>query len=130
MRQVILSPELKSELQELYLARGRPNDFTTLVFPGRFGAVRSTSTFSKQMHKVCKFAEVEYIRWHDLRHFYASNLLQLYPGDLWRVCNYMGHESIETTNKIYGHWINESNEAQQEHVDKVSGAFGRFAKSR
>jgi len=130
MRQVILSPELKSELQELYFAKGRPNDLTNLVFVGRFGKVRSTGAFGKLMHKVCKFAEVEHIRWHDLRHFYASNLLQLYPGDLWRVCNYMGHESIETTNKIYGHWINESDEAQQEHVDKVSGAFGRFAKSR
>ena len=130
LRQVILTPELKSELQELYMSRGRPNDFNTLVFPSRFGTVKKKSRFSEVMAKLCKFADVEHIRWHDLRHFYASNLLQLYPGDLWRVCNYMGHESIETTNKIYGHWINESDEAQQQHVNIVAGAFGRFAKSR
>ena len=47
------------------------------------------------------------IRWHDLRHFFASILLQTYGDDLHKVTSFMGHGSIEMTRKVYGHWLDD-----------------------
>ncbi len=60
------------------------------------------------LKKACKQAGVEVIRWHDLRHFFASILLQTYGDDLHKVTSFMGHGSIEMTRKVYGHWLDDS----------------------
>jgi len=52
-----------------------------------------------------------HIRWHDLRHVYASILVEEnQPGksveDGWQeISRLMGHASIKTTFKHYVHWI-------------------------
>lgn len=120
-RKVPLTPDVKQLLQELYLRAGRPSA-GQLVFPSTTGNVLSDSRFLVALHKACDAAGVERIRWHDLRHYYASRILQAFNGDWWTVTNLMGHESIKTTTNIYGHWL-ESDEQDTKIANAISSAF-------
>ena len=109
-RVVPLHPELAKELRELFLQQGRPNDPNAYVFPSRVGTPLHGEKFLYAVGAACRKAGVEHLTWHELRHFYASKILQAFPDDLWRVKNYMGHETIEVTQKRYGHWLDENKE--------------------
>jgi len=117
-RKVPLKPDVAKKMKELWMAEGRP--MKGLVFPSRTGHVLSDSRFLPAIHAACDAAGVARIRWHDLRHYYASKLLQKFPGDWWTVTNLMGHESIKTTTEIYGHWL-EDEARDQEIADKMWG---------
>jgi len=121
-RTVPLTRDMVQSLRELFIKRGRPNNPDALVFCAKSGNVRMPSKFLKALHRACDAAGVERIRWHDLRHFYASKLLQAYPDDLWRVRTYMGHASIAITQSTYGHWIQNEGE-DTAAVDKLSAIF-------
>jgi len=125
-RKLDLEPGLKGELQELYMKNGRPHD-TDLVF-SCLGSNIERRKFQRRLKDACDAAEVHHIRWHDLRHFFASNLLQEYPGDVWRVSNMMGHRDVNTTTRIYGHWIEEEKD-KAEALARMSNKFSRFAKN-
>ena len=120
-RTVPLTRDMVRSLKELYIRRGRP-DQKALVFCSSIGTLRMPSKFLKALHRACDAAGVERIRWHDLRHFYASKLLMAYPNDLFRVKSYMGHATIAITQEIYGHWLDTSGE-DTEAVDKLSAIF-------
>ena len=142
-RLVPLTREIKTALQEHFIACGRPNDPTVLVFGtsagkrspnGRIkgliacsrytpGSVRMPARFLSVIHKACDDAGVDKIRWHDLRHYYASVMLKVYSKEIWRVSNYLGHEQVATTTNIYGHWIEDQTDNAKE-VDAISSAFG------
>ena len=120
-RRVPLTPDVKQLLQELYLQAGRPDD-DQLVFCTSNGNVISDSKFLFAVHSACDAAGVERICWHDLRHYYASRILQAFDGDWWTVTNLMGHTSIKTTTDIYGHWL-ETPEQDRRIADAISQAF-------
>ena len=97
-------------MRELFLQHGRPNDPDAYVFFSLVGTPKQSDKFLNAITVACKKAGVQHIPWHDLRHFYASNILQAFPDDLWRVKNYMGHETIKVTQTTYGHWLDEKKE--------------------
>lgn len=68
----------------------------------------------------CKKAGVDPIRWHHLRHYYASKLLDALQDDRWTIQRLLGHSSINTTTKIYGHWLR-SDEKDRVLKERVSG---------
>jgi integrase len=59
------------------------------------------------LHPACVAAGIEELRWHDLRHFFASICLELFGADFHRITTLMGHKSISTTRELYGHWIDD-----------------------
>mgnify|MGYP001189887023 FL=1 len=75
------------------------------VFNSRRGNIITDSRFPEILGTACSQANVERIRWHDLRHYFASQLLKIYSDDWNRIKTYMGHTNIQTTINIYGHWI-------------------------
>jgi len=121
VRSVPLSDNLHKMLLSAYMAKGRPAD-DHLVFGTKYNNPVAKSHYLRALHKVCDDAGMERIRWHDLRHYYASKILQAFPGDLWRVTNLMGHESITTTTKIYGHWLSDE-EGDRAEQEKLSAIF-------
>ena len=121
VRTLPLTPKMKTKLQELYLQSGRPA-LDSLVFPSTTGHILSCSRFLVAIHKACDAAGVERIRWHDLRHYYASQILQAFNNDLWTVTNLMGHESSKTTETIYGHWL-DNKEKNDEIANKIAEIF-------
>jgi integrase len=110
LRVVPLHPELAKELRELFLQQGRPNDPDAYVFPSQVGTPLHGEKFLYAIGRACRKAGVQHVTWHELRHFYASKILQAFPDDLWRVKNYMGHETIKVTQTTYGHWLDENKE--------------------
>jgi integrase len=121
VRSVPISDVLHKLLLTAYMAKGRPSD-EELVFGTRHNHPISKSHYLRALHKHCDENGIERIRWHDLRHYYASKILQAFPGDLWRVTNLMGHESITTTTKIYGHWLSDE-EGDRAEQEKLSAIF-------
>ena len=56
------------------------------------------------------------ITWHDLRHYVASKLIVTNgfgEEDLKKISNFLGHEEISTTQRVYAHLI-----ALQGHQDE------------
>jgi len=130
-RIVDLVPELKAQLQELYMRSGRPSDDTFVFTNGTdayalLGKPMNAMNFRRKIIKACQDAGVDQIRWHDLRHFFASRLLQRFPNDLWRVSNLLGHENTQITTGIYGHWLDEDDSSETLNI--MSDAFAGFSK--
>ncbi|MDM8523280.1 site-specific integrase [Desulfococcaceae bacterium HSG8] len=69
--------------------------------PGRYIA---ESTLEKQFRRLLKKAGLRKIRFHDIRHTYASLLLSSNASPVY-VKEQMGHSSIRMTVDRYGHWI-------------------------
>lgn len=107
-RVVFLTPQLVAELKRWRLRSPISGD-SDLVFPTRENTFHRTADNwrNRVLHPACRAAGIEEIRWHDLRHFFASICLDLYGNELTRITTLLGHKSIRTTFEIYGHWIDD-----------------------
>ena len=104
------------------LRQGRPNDPKALVFGSSNGSMKRGYKFWENLQKACDRAGVERIRWHDLRHHFASQCMAEFcetKEDLWKVTKLMGHSTIAMTQTRYGHWFDEEGE-NTEDVDRLS----------
>jgi integrase len=105
IREVPLQDNILSALREHRLASAFAGD-DDLVFPNLTGGVLNmTMLLQNALLPACRKAGVDPIRWHDLRHYYASKLLEVMQDEQWTVSRLLGHESTDTTTKIYGHWL-------------------------
>ena len=98
------------------------NDY---VFPTRLGTPQVTADNWRKriLHPLCsKVDGLAQLRWHDLRHVFASVCLATLGEDLVRISDLMGHESVETTRSIYGHWI-DNPERDQSDADAFNNAL-------
>ena len=95
-----------------------------LVFPTSAGGINDVNNLRvRGLTPACQAAGVEVIRWHDLRHFFASVLLfDAELGDAV-VTQLMGHSNISFTLRQYGHWLPEARRAGNISA-KLTTAFG------
>lgn len=108
-RVVELGPSLRADLRMWKLAQPVEQRSRDLVFPSPTGAIASIDNLrNRGLRKACKAAGVEVIRWHDLRHFFASVLLFDLEESEATVTALMGHHSMAFTLKQYGHWLPEA----------------------
>ncbi len=120
-RKVDLTREICQLLKERYMKFGRPNP-NDLVFGSQNGSMKRGFKFWENLQKACDRAGVERIRWHDLRHHFASQCMAEFcetKDDLWKVTKLMGHTKIAMTQERYGHWFDEEGE-NTEDVDRLS----------
>jgi len=122
-RKVPLLDFLIQMLREYKLSKKFKSD---LVFESRGGKIISDSRFPTYIREAADKANVAYIRWHDLRHYYASQLLKIYNDDWNRIKTYMGHANIQTTINIYGHWI-ETEEEKKDNRNLLNEKLGKIA---
>ena len=89
------------------------------VFCSETGTTLHKSDFERRVfHKLLAKAGLRRIRFHDLRHTFASRLLQ--NGEsLVYVREQMGHHSIQVTVDIYGHLVPGANRAAVNRLDEV-----------
>jgi integrase len=79
----------------------RRDDFTgpnELVFCNRFGRPLNGSALRRRYRRAQAAAELEPLRWHDLRHTYGS-LLAAAGVDLVTIQAVMGHSALATTGR-------------------------------
>ncbi len=92
------------------------------VFTSEAGTPLDASHWRKRIfNKTLEKAGLRKIRVHDLRHTYASLLIQ--GGEsLAYIRDQLGHHSIKVTVDIYGHLAPEGNKAAVDSLDDPSGA--------
>jgi len=105
-RSVFLTPNLIADLREWRLRSPLSGD-EDRVFLTRELKMHETSEHLRRnvLHPACEKVGLDRIRFHDLRHFFASLCVDRY-GDNWnRIADLLGHESTATTRKHYAEWI-------------------------
>lgn len=105
------------------LAGGRWQD-QGLVFPSSIGTPWNPHNVLRLFGPLIEQAGLGELRFHDLRHTYAS--LQLAAGTpVATVSKLLGHTSITTTVNLYGHLLEESKGAAADVMDRLfSGTDG------
>ena len=94
------------------------------LFQSRQGTQSAPSKLRKLFNRLLTDATLRRVRFHDLRHSFASLLLQ--NGEsLTYVKEQMGHSSINVTVDIYGHLVPGGN---RQAVDKLDDAGLMLAK--
>ncbi len=90
-----------------------------LVFTNSFGKFVSSTNFSKRCWKpILAKAELENVRFHDLRHSHASQLLAAgVPPQV--VSERLGHGDLSVTLRVYAHLLPNLQEAAKSKIDKV-----------
>jgi len=91
------------------------------VFASQDGTALDEANVRHMFYRILEKAELRRIRFHDLRHTYASLLIQ--NGEsLAYVKEQMGHASIQITVDTYGHLVPGGNRAAVDRLDDQSGA--------
>ena len=103
-RIVPIPANIMKDLKELYIKQGRPEK-TNFVFGTKYNTMVGRTYWREQLQKVVKKISNKSLRWHDLRHYYASKMLEYFGDDIWTVSNLMGHSDIKITQNVYGHWM-------------------------
>ena len=124
-RTVALAPSLWHALRRWQLAPPHEQRSRGLVFPSCSGGLASADSWRKRgLHPACDRAGVDRIRWHDLRHFFASILIyQLDAGDA-TVAQLLGHRDTNFTRRVYGKWLADCARDQQ-IAQKIGAAISR-----
>jgi integrase len=96
--------ELRRKRKEEWLAKGQ-NEIPEWVFCNEDGGCAAPNNFKNRLFFRClEKAGRRPIRFHDLRHTFASLLLR--NGEsLQNVKGQMGHSSIKATVDVYGHLV-------------------------
>lgn len=123
-RRVDMSRELERALKDLYVERQLETaangwqDMPLWVFCHENGGLLDPDTLRKRVfHAILKASGLRRIRFHDLRHTFASLLLQQGESPVY-VKEQMGHSSIQVTVDLYGHLIPGGN---KQAVDQLDG---------
>ncbi len=107
--------ELKTVLPEEY------NDFGYICchMQRGYGKPYHPNYISKNFSDVLAQWEIPHIRFHDLRHSYATNLIHM-RIPITTVSKLLGHESPDITLKIYAHVFNEMYETD---IKEINNSF-------
>src|SRR5262249_51907994 len=120
-RRVDMSRELTETLTTLQIDRQLEaitrgwKEQPVCVFCDEQGRMFHHNVVRKAFHALLKSAGVRRVRFHDLRHPFASLLLQNGESPVY-VKEQMGHSSIQVTVDLYGHLIPGGN---QQAVDRL-----------
>jgi integrase len=107
-RKIDLAPQLIAQLKEWQLAC--PPNKLELVYPnGESRPIDASNLIHRVFLPALKKAEIPKLRFHDLRHTYASLLIDQEENPKY-IQTQMGHSSINVTFDIYGHLMKDSNQ--------------------
>ena len=108
-RKIDLSPLLVKELLAWKVKSGGRND--DLVFPGIDGGPMSChNMYDNHYRKALKQAGIPLVRFHDLRHTYASLLIQQ-GENIKYIQSQLGHATPMMTLNVYAHLMEDTNQA-------------------
>jgi len=124
-RRVAMTPKLalylkeyKAERESLYWQLGQPLSLDSLVFGSLEGKPFNPSVLSHDFARMVKRAGLEHLRFHDLRHTFAS--LMLLRGAKPKVISEaLGHSSVAFTMDTYSHIIEGMQEDAMALLDEV-----------
>ena len=107
---------LLAEAKKDALMRGQDNPLPYIFHKG---GERLEQNFVRRIFKeILRMVGLREIRFHDIRHTYASLLLSMGESAVY-VKEQLGHSSIQITVDIYGHLIPSSNRAAVNKLDNL-----------
>ena len=106
-------PQQVCAMLDNLLATSKFKGFDDLVFPSTTGTPLRKNDFSqacKPIRAACPFVDEDtgkplHFLWGDLRHAFASNLIDQLGANWAEVAESMGHTNANFTRKQYGHYI-------------------------
>ena len=98
---------------------------TEYIFHCSSGTPYSASSVRKQFKKMILDHGLRYVRMHDLRHTFATILLDQDGGNLSGVSRAMGHSSISVTLDVYGHSAGVADQATAKMDEILFGAYSK-----
>ncbi|MBA7469260.1 MAG: tyrosine-type recombinase/integrase [Dehalococcoidia bacterium] len=124
-RRVAMTPKLalylreyKAERESLYWQFGQPLSLDSLIFGSPEGKPLDPCVLSHDFARIVKRAGLEHVRFHDLRHTFAS--LMLLRGAKPKVISEaLGHASVAFTMDTYSHIIEGMQEDAMALLDEV-----------
>lgn len=124
-RRVAMTPKLaqflkeyQAESESLHWRLGRPLALDDLVFANMDANPIDASTLTHTFGRLCREAGLEHVRFHDLRHTFAS--LMLLRGAKPKVISEaLGHASVAFTMDTYSHIISGMQEDAMALLDEV-----------
>ena len=90
---------------------------------------RDPSACGKGLSKILEHAQIKHIRFHDLRHNFATMALA-YGMDVKTLAGTIGHSSVETTLNVYSHATSEMRIKAAEKIDTAIGGRERTKKGK
>ena len=108
---------LRRREREKYLAKGL--ELPPVVFASDTGGYLDVGNVRRAFYRLLTAAGLRHIRFHDLRHSFATLLIQ--QGEsLAYVRDQMGHASIQITVHTYGHLVPGGNRAAVDRLDDTT----------
>ncbi len=115
-RRIDLGPAMMAELKRW--KKECPKSKLNLVFPNTVGNVMcDSSMLRKHFHPALKAANLPRIRFHDLRHTYASLLIEQ-GENIKYIQTQLGHSSPSVTLDVYAHLLKPSNQQAARRLEK------------
>lgn len=105
---------LRLEVRARALADGTPRPAT--VFASTTGTMLDESNLRHIFYRILEKAGMRHIRFHDLRHTFASLMIQ-HGESLAYVRDQLGHKSIQITVDVYGHLVPGGNRSAVDRLD-------------
>ena len=113
----VAAPE--AVLERLHRLRAGSKDPSGLVFAGPDGNCMDPDYFDEFIFgRISSQAGLPNVRFHDLRHFFASMLIAQGESAKY-VCDQMGHSSIQVTFDTYGHLFPNSRETAAKKLQQA-----------
>lgn len=110
---------LNQVVMSLLRVKGKVRHISGLVFPSMSGTKIDAHNLRRCYESALKKAGIDHIRFHDLRHTFATRLVQN-GVDLYVVKELLGHNSIKMTMR-YAHHYPESLRHGVEVLDRLEG---------
>jgi integrase len=118
IRRIDLGPQLLDALRAARPSKARPDD---LIFTNREGTFTCPRNLvQRHFHPTLERAGLPRVRWHDLRHTFATLLIA--SGAHPKLIQYqLGHASIQTTLDRYGHLLPSMGQHQGARLEGMVG---------
>jgi integrase len=134
-RRIDMSDALAAELEALkkrrkaeYLAKGS-NEIPEWIFCNQEGNPLDYYNLKRRHFEKClEHAGLRRIRFHDLRHTFATLLLMQGESPVY-VKEQLGHSSIKVTVDIYGHWIPGANRQAVNRLPILNREYQNISKA-
>jgi hypothetical protein len=91
------------------------------IFATKPGTPPTPHRVAKTFRKVLAMSGLPHFRLYDLRHTYASHLIEQ-RADIAYVSRQMGHAKMTTTLLYYGHWFKQGDRSHIERMEQVRAA--------
>jgi len=116
-RKIDLGPSMMGDLKKWKLAC-KPNDMN-LIFPNKVGKpINHSNMRFRYFYPALEDSGIEKIRFHDLRHTYASLLIEQ-GENIKYIQSQLGHSSPTVTLNVYAHLMNSVNQASAKRLENA-----------